>query len=188
MMYISSEPEMSLAFKIAKARMKGSIEKNIFENKKSKKHSSFFIDYNGAAGEIAFLGLLLDQNFIDNNDYDRNLKIITSNQIKSAYKGLDDGDLIIKDFNIDVKTSVYKNAHLWITENKRYTKLIDGYTLMVGSVDKSNKFYYKGYLDHSFVLKNWNNTSSNVSGKFSQNELKSLPFSRKNDKKCLIKT
>lgn len=187
MIYTLSEVEKSLAFKVAKARMKSSIENNIFENKKSKKHSSFFIDYNGAAGEIAFLGLMLDNKKINNIEYDNNLKLITSNQIKSAYKGLDDGDLIIKGIKIDVKTSVYKNAHLWITENKRFTKLIDGYALMVGNIDKSNNFYYKGYLDHSFVLSNWNKTSSKVGGKFSQKELVNLPFLNKEDE-CLIKT
>ena len=187
MIYTLSEIEKSLAFKVASVRMKSAIDNNIIESKKSKRHSSFFIDYNGAAGEIAFLGLMVDKNIIDSCSYDKNLKMIISNQIKSAYKGLDDGDLLIKGIKIDVKTSVYTNAHLWITENKRFTKLIDGYALMVGNVDKSNKFYYKGYLDHSFVLNNWYKTSSNVGGKFSQKELINLPFLNKEDK-CLVKT
>jgi len=187
MIYTLSEVEKSLAFKVANVRMKSSISNNIIENKKSKRHSSFFIDYNGAAGEIAFLGLMIDNKIIDNHSYDKNLKMIISNQIKSAYKGLDDGDLFIRGVKIDVKTSVYRNAHLWITENKRYTSLIDGYALMVGNIDKSNEFYYKGYLDHSFVLNNWHKTSSNVGGKFSQKELINLPFLSKEDK-CLTIT
>lgn len=181
MRYKLSEVEKSLAFKVAKVRMKSSIENNIAENIKSKRHSSFFIDYNGAAGEIAFLGLMLENKNISNKEYDANLKLITSNQIKSAYKGLDDGDVIIKGVKIDVKTSVYTNAHLWITENKRYTSLIDGYALMVGNIDKSNYFSYKGYLDHSFILNNWHNTSSKVSGKFNQKELTRLPFLERED-------
>jgi hypothetical protein len=176
MRYSLSEKEACLAFKVANARMSKARENNIFENKKSKKHSSFFIDYNGAAGEIAFLGLMLSEKIISNIEYDKNLKLITSSQIKSAFKGKDDGDLVIKNINIDVKTSVYSSAHLWITENKKYTSLIDGYVLMTGNVEKSYNFFYKGYLSHSFVLKNWNNTTSKTSGKFSQKDLTNLPF------------
>ena len=102
--------------------------------------------------------------------------MIVSNQLKSARRGEDDGDVIIKSIHIDVKTSFYTNAHLWITENKKHTNLIDGYVLMTGNVDKSNNFFYKGYLDHDFILKNWNNTCSKTSGKFSQKELIKLPF------------
>tara|TARA_Y100001958_G_C21214073_1_gene539565 strand:+ start:535 stop:1068 length:534 start_codon:yes stop_codon:yes gene_type:complete len=176
MKYILSEKEKLLAFKVGSNRNFVSKERGIHSNKKSKWQSDEFIDQNGAAGEIAFLGMMLDNNYIDIESYDMNLKKIIDPNFKPASLGLDDGDVLIRDLNIDVKTSTYKTAHLWITKNKKSTNKIDGYVLLTGNIEKDSVFFFKGYLDHKFIIENWNITKSGTSGKFRQDELVCLPF------------
>ena len=178
MKYTLSDKERTLAFKVGTNRNSISKSKGIYSNKKSKWQSDEFIDHNGAAGEIAFLGMMLDNNYIDIKEYDTNLKKIINPNFKPASLGLDDGDITIKDLNIDVKTSTYKTAHLWITENKKNTNKIDGYVLVTGNIEKDNEFYFKGYLDHQFIIDNWSITKSGTNGKFRQSELIELPFNK----------
>jgi hypothetical protein len=171
---------LELAFEVGKLRNDSCKKVGIYSNKKSKKRSNFWIDYNGAAGEIAFAKMMFESSILSEKEYNHFLENIKNNDIKPASLGLDDGDIRIGKFNIDVKTSEYRSAHLWLTSNKKGTNLIDYYALLIGNVDNTKKdnlsqsyveFELKGFMSHNDAIKNWNKTCSGISGKFHQSEL-----------------
>lgn len=171
-----SEAEKNLAFEVAKKRENDSKSLCIINNKKSTKRSSIWINYNGAAGEIAFTKIMLENNIISKEEYKACLSKIVNDKLKPASIGLDDGDIRIKNFNIDIKTSEYANAHLWLTKNKKSANKIDYYALLIGNIDNSNEFELKGFMSHQYAISNWNKTISGVGGKFRQSELTNLFF------------
>ena len=170
-----TEDEMKIAYNVGKSRNDFCKNNNIFSGKHSSR-SNFWIDWNGAAGEIAFAKMMFESKVLTKKEFDLCILKIQEGELKSANLGLDDGDLSINNLNIDVKTSEYDFAHLWLTNNKRNTCKIDYYVLLTGNVDKSPSFELKGYLSHKTAMKNWNDTISGTPGKFHQKELKQNIF------------
>ena len=189
--YRLSPLEIILANEIAQSRIdtnESLPNKEIRNNKKSFR-SNDHITLCGVNGEVAFCGMLWKYDLISFNEYMSMIEFIKTAGPVSAWKGEDNGDVCFKGKNIDIKTSEYSSAHLWITETKRGRILnngqrarnnIDAYVLLTGDI-KSHYYRYRGWLSHDFCMKNWNNTRCGVSGKFSQQELnKSLDFKELN--------
>lgn len=173
--YVLKDPERYIAFKVGEERSKNCRKMGIKQNKHSFR-SSLFIDQNGAAGEIALIGMLLELDIICKEKYTFELDRICKSELKSANLGLDDGDVEVLNYNIDVKTSEYENAHLWLTDAKKNAIKVDYYCLFTGNINLSNIFKYRGCLSRKFIEENWDNHFTQQKGKYHQTQLKYFPW------------
>lgn len=172
--YTLTEAELSLAEETGLARTARARGANLDYSKKAERQSQNFIDLNGAAGEIAFVGMLLDIGYITKEEYKEKLVFIRNAGITSARYGQDDGDVVLNGIKIDVKTTEYSYGTLWITNNKRGAYKIDAYVLMTGDATQVKpEFTFRGYMAATEALKKWDNRMT--PGKFYQDELHVLP-------------
>jgi hypothetical protein len=172
--YTLTEAELSLAEETGLARTARARGANLEYSKKAEVQSQNFIDLNGAAGEIAFVGMLLNIGFITKEQYKKKLTFIRDAGITSARYGQDDGDVVLNDIKIDVKTTQYPQGTLWITNNKRGAFKIDAYVLMTGDATQVKpEFTFRGYMEAKEALGKWDNRMT--PGKFWQDELHPLP-------------
>lgn len=172
--YTLTETELELAEETGLARTARARGANLEYSKKAERQSQNFIDLNGAAGEIAFVGMLLDIGYINKEQYKEKLQFIRDAGITSARYGQDDGDVVLNGLKIDVKTTEYPHGTLWITNNKRGAYKIDGYVLMTGDATQVKpEFTFRGWMPAKEALTKWDNRMT--PGKFWQDELHVLP-------------
>jgi len=168
MIYELTEEERDAATITGKARTERARSYGLSNTKKSPK-SQEYIDLNGACGEIAFIGMLLKEQYIDLKTYEEQLAAIKEAGITSAQYGLDDGDVIISGNKVDVKTTEYDHGTLWLTYNKRGALKIDTYVLLTGCHTVDWTYTFRGWLSSKEILSNWDNRMT--AGRFFQYEL-----------------
>lgn len=181
--YKLNQEEQQLAIDTGAARTARAKGAKLAHSKLAERQSQVFIDQNGAAGEIAFAAMLLDHDLYTKEQYEAALKDIREAGITSAYQNLDDGDLVWEGLKIDVKTTEYADGGLWLTNNKRYARKLDGYVLITGSSDDDWTYTFRGYRTSSWCLNNWEYKVFNPQRKaerwkpayFNQDELLDLP-------------
>ena len=148
--YKLKNEEISAAKELASAISDYCKNNNTKGYKKSPKKSNKEITFEGVCGEIAMNSLLLALEMIDKKEWINNLQLIKSIKNISAVNGEDEGDLVYKKLNIDVKTSVYENAHLWITSSKtargKFSNKIDRYVLLTGGEKTAFTYIFKGFI------------------------------------------
>lgn len=111
------------------------------------KFDPLFIDQNGAAGEIAFLIMLLNKEIIDFNEFKENLDKIKDTSPKSSKLGTDLGDIKLKNgYTIDVKTTNYMKGNLIIPEYKLNNSAVSHYVLIKGDI-KKYIYYFGGIIN-----------------------------------------
>jgi len=139
---------LDFAIRVGNARYAKSREQGVVDGKVAS--DAFFIDQNGAAGEVAFLILLLNYGLMDEAVFLGNLTEIARIDVRSAVAGTDTGDIVLqKGGTIDVKTTEYQSGSLIVLPHKLSNK-VDGYVLMKGSV-KYGVFVFGGWKDREGV-------------------------------------
>ena len=176
MKYKLSEYEIDLAHKTGKARTerakKAGLNARTFSSR-----GKVFIESNGAAGEIALAGILLQQGMIGKEKHQVLLDEIYNAGVSSAYAGTDDGDLNIGGITIDIKATEWPRGFLPVSQDKLRAKLIKFYALVTGDIegDKSpcDEFTFRGWRSAEWLSKRHNRGSKGI-GKHAQSDLLSL--------------
>ena len=173
--YTLTDKEWDLAYKTGAARTARALGAKLQYSKIATVQKQEFIDMNGAAGEIALVGMLLQEGCITVPEYTALLDHIYNAGITSAKHGQDDGDVAVQGLNIDAKTTQYDFGTLWITPSKKYAGKISGFALITGDIrkHKPTTYTFRGWMSHAEALEKWDNRME--PGQFAQMELHDLP-------------
>lgn len=136
--------QLKFAREVGAARHMASRGASVFNARRSPR-SDEFIDANGAAGEIALNSLLLMNGQITELEFYKNIDRLRDVSPKSALLRSDEGDLTRQGERVDVKTTHYPTGNL-IVQAKKLNCVIDSYALVVGDIDQSALFSFKGKL------------------------------------------
>lgn len=139
--YQMTPADIAFARKIATQRSTGSREAGIYDARQSDVESSTEIDFKGAMGEVAFVGMLREQGVYDESQYQAALDLIADPEIRTASSGTDFGDAIVNDKTIDVKTTHHEHGHLVAQPWKVKTTKINVYALMIGKHTEADPVY-----------------------------------------------
>lgn len=142
---ILNDAEIQLAHLIADSRYAKNRKEGVFDNKQDKKRTSIEIDRDGVESELAFFKLI--------GKYPEPIFDIS---IKSKEKGTDDGDALIDNMAIDIKSTRYKTGRL--VQSGSLTKLsvpsVDLFCLMIK--EGENSYRLKGFYPAKMLLREEN--------------------------------
>ena len=139
---ILNDAEIQFAHLIADNRYASNRKAGVFDNKEDKKRTSIEIDRDGVESELAFFKLI--------GKYPEPIFDIS---IKSKEKGTDDGDALIDNMAIDIKSTRYKTGRL--VQSGSLTKpSVDLYCLMIK--EGENSYVLKGFYPAKMLLREEN--------------------------------
>lgn len=148
--------QMNLAKEVGAARYANSRANSVHDGKVSERTAEF-IDYNGAAGEIAMLSMLLNAGVINADTFLEGRAMLLDTALKSAANGKDTGDLILNDGSVvDVKATHYENGCL-LAKGIKLNNAISGFAVVVGDVESvfsPNTFRFAGYKTAQWMVEN----------------------------------
>lgn len=148
--------QMNLAKEVGAARYANSRANSVHDGKVSERTAEF-IDYNGAAGEIAMLSMLLNAGVINADTFLEGRAMLLDTALKSAANGKDTGDLILNDGSVvDVKATHYENGCL-LAKGIKLNNAIAAFAVVVGDVEavfSPNTFRFAGYKTAQWMVEN----------------------------------
>lgn len=175
-MYKLSQEEMDLAHKTGQARTQRAKDAGLNAPTYSKR-GKVFIESNGAAGEIALAGILLDGGLIGKTKHQQMLDDIFTAGVSSAYAGTDNGDIHVGRLAFDIKATEWGFGYLPVSQDKLRAKLITHYALVTGDIEgeKSpcDEFTFRGFRSAEWLAKYHNRGSKGV-GHHGQETLRPL--------------